>query len=621
MRFEAESDGLRLRVIAGTHVVLMVWDIEEKARNNLRGFAIQRWQTGRPETARWLEGIKYFPKVIINPVPGAEYSSREQPFQTFLWSDYEAYPGQAYTMRVVALYGDPGGLEEGPSVSVDVKTEPELVNGHGVWFNRGAIASHAYASDYGNQPVTDEMANDVDGAGQLKNKVVRWLSRGLAEACLAYINGTVAGDGLRVCAYEFTYEPVLVALKRAIERGVDVRITYHFTKEVNDRNRKAIDAVGIPDTITVGGEEVTALFPRTRTRIPHNKFIVKLVNGSPAAVWFGSTNFTNSGFFGQTNVGHIVEDHDVADRYLRYWTLVSQDLTHKNMVEATTTLTPNPQNAIEPRSIVPFFSPRIADNMLDWYGDRIRNAANFAAMTIPFNVAPAILKALDQADSSLRLVILEDTPSKEVEEAEDRNKGMLAFSNGAILGKTFIKYKSAVGGAKVAPIPNSELDKWFIDEELSRPTNSGHVFFIHSKFMLVDPLSDDPLICSGSANFSSNSLEANDENMLLIRGNTRVADIYLTEFDRIFRHFYARNAINEMVGHGEKHNILELDTGTQWITNNQRGYKKARHALFFPISDNSITSWAENAKADRDPFSDELERAEEDRHRRSGEDT
>ncbi|WP_037074366.1 hypothetical protein [Rhizobium leguminosarum] len=246
MRFEAESDGLRLRAISGTHVVLMVWDVKEKARSNLRGFAIQRWQTGRPETARWLEGIKYFAEVVTSPVAGAEYSSREQPFQTFVWSDYEAYPGQAYTMRLVALYGDPGALTEGPSVSVDVTTEPELVNGHGVWFNRGAIASHAYASDYGNQPVTDEMANDVDEAGHLKNKVVRWLSRGLAEACLAYINGTVAGDGLRVCAYEFTYEPVLVALKRAIERGVDVQITYHFTKGADDRNRKANRRRGAP---------------------------------------------------------------------------------------------------------------------------------------------------------------------------------------------------------------------------------------------------------------------------------------------------------------------------------------------------------------------------------------
>jgi hypothetical protein len=35
-------------------------------------------------------------------------------------------------------------------------------------------------------------------------------------------------------------------------------------------------------------------------------------------------------------------------------------------------------------------------------------------------------------------------------------------------------------------------------------------------------------------------------NRLLIRGNTRVADIYMTEFDRVFRHFYFRDIANEL---------------------------------------------------------------------------
>ena len=89
------------------------------------------------------------------------------------------------------------------------------------------------------------------------------------------------------------------------------------------------------------------------------------------------------------------------------------------------------------------------------------------------------------------------------------------------------------------------LDKWFLEEEHYRK-NEGFVFFVHTKFLLIDPLSDDPLMCSGSANFSSDSLLQNDENMLLIRGDTRVADIYMTEFDRIFRHFYFRDIANEL---------------------------------------------------------------------------
>ena len=52
------------------------------------------------------------------------------------------------------------------------------------------------------------------------------------------------------------------------------------------------------------------------------------------------------------------------------------------------------------------------------------------------------------------------------------------------------------------PIQEFGLDKWFFKEELYRPKNDGFVFFVHTKFLLIDPLSDDPLGCSGSANFS-----------------------------------------------------------------------------------------------------------------------
>jgi len=184
----------------------------------------------------------------------------------------------------------------------------------------------------------------------------------------------------------------------------------------------------------------------------------------------------------------------------------------------------------------------------------------------------------------------------------------IAFSNGAILGKSFIKFKRGVGGAKVAPIPNSGLDQWFVDEEFARPTNNGHVFFVHAKVLLIDPLSDDPLVCSGSANFSKNSLTANDENMLLIRGNTRAADIYMTELDRIFRHFRARDIINATAD--QHKNVLLLDTTDGWIEPNFNDgtFKNNRRLLFFPLT-NGNKPWSVLAATDADPFKDEDARA------------
>ena len=607
MRVSQESGPLRVKAIAGTHVVLMALDLDEQARTGLRGFAIKRGQDGQPQS--WLRGIKYFKDLVSDPQPKDDYSSREQPFQTFLWSDYGAFPGTKYAFTIVALYGDLHNMEERHTLNFAIETEPEYDDkGQGVWFNRGAIASHAFATKFNNQTLTDEMANNVSDDGRLNDEETQWLSRGLAEACLKYINDTKEGEGLRVCAYEFTYLPILLALKRAHDRGVDVEIIYHFTKKDKDPNAAAIAQAGLPEEI---------VHPRTRTAIPHNKFIVKLVGGKPQKVWTGSTNFTNSGFYGQTNVGHVTADSPTIKTYLDYWTELKSDPVHKEALANAISLTPDPPNVIAAGSTVPFFSPRVADNMLDWYGERIDDAGSLAMMTIPFNVAPRILAALDKTSDAMRLVILEDTPTKDVTDAENRNRGKLVFSNGAIIGKTFIKYKSGVGGAKVAPIPNTDLDKWFIDEELDRPANKGHVFFVHAKVLIIDPLSEDPLICSGSANFSSNSLTANDENMLLIRGDKRAADIYMTELDRIFRHFYARDIINSLAASGKNEDWLLLDTTDSWIKPNfQDGtYKNNRRLLFFPAQ--QPRAWSSAAGSDADAFADEDARADQKRQDRN----
>ena len=66
-----------------------------------------------------------------------------------------------------------------------------------------------------------------------------------------------------------------------------------------------------------------------------------------------------------------------------------------------------------------------------------------------------------------------------------------------------------------------------------------HVKYIHSKFMLIDPLGEHPIIVTGSANFSPATTENNDENMLVLHGESARAavHVYLTEFMRLFDPF------------------------------------------------------------------------------------
>src|SRR5712692_9872712 len=110
---ESKSNGpLHVKVVAGTHVILMAFDLDENARAGLRGFAIKRGIVGSSTPAAWLPGIKYFKDLVPNPKKGDEYSSRQHPIQSFLWSDYAAQSGTDYDVTVAALYGDIHALEE-----------------------------------------------------------------------------------------------------------------------------------------------------------------------------------------------------------------------------------------------------------------------------------------------------------------------------------------------------------------------------------------------------------------------------------------------------------------------------------------------------------------------------
>jgi phosphatidylserine/phosphatidylglycerophosphate/cardiolipin synthase-like enzyme len=87
---------------------------------------------------------------------------------------------------------------------------------------------------------------------------------------------------------------------------------------------------------------------------------------------------------------------------------------------------------------------------------------------------------------------------------------------------------------------------------------------------------------TGSANFSKASTNDNDENMLVIRGDRRVADIYFTEFNRLFNHYYMRSVQEKtrQLGVNEKKTLdqqtlflLENDTR---VAKYQRGLKRKR---------------------------------------------
>jgi len=519
MRKRVSKNGLTVNAVAGSYVVVLGLDVSEARRKGLRGFAIRRTDKTEGE-AYWMSGTKTFESVEPHPAPGGQYSSHIHPIQSFQWSDYSAKPDHSYTYRVVAMYGPVNALTQGASVDVSVKTEPIEGEEHTIQFNRGSVATQEYARRFLNLPPTP-LKKGGPSAGQA---AFDWLSRGLVEGIIAFIRrATGPGYGLKGCFYEFQWGSVLDELRKAKDRGVDVRIVYDDIDNATGPHKLNEAAIA---TAMIG----SLTTPRQHGTLMHNKFLVLTKASKPVAVLFGSTNLTLNGLFGHANCTHVVENAEIATRYLGFFTKLGTDpaTTRGNTYKQwTIDQTPAPAASFV-EGMAPVYSPRANLDALNWYGDLAGAAKDALFMTFAFGMNDVFRGVYGKKDDVLRVGLMEKEWNGKNKDAQ-----IAAIREIQALPNVVI----AIGNK----IPLNGFDRWLGEMEKIDP--KAHVLWIHLKFMLVDPLSDHPIVVTGSANFSGASTTTNDENMLVIKDNTRVADIYLGEYMRLYSHYAFREAV------------------------------------------------------------------------------
>jgi phosphatidylserine/phosphatidylglycerophosphate/cardiolipin synthase-like enzyme len=524
-----QNDEIRLTAISGHSVVFLGFDLNEHLINGLLGFSIQRIDHSDHDKTVFLESIKVFGSVIPEKKDSSLVSTENHPIQDFSWSDFTVKFNNEYTYIVEAKGGQPSNLKSLAKVAVRIKTESTTNNvKHKIFFNRGVAGSQAFSRKF--DPENKLSFNQIVAS---KPWVFDWLSRGLKEALFDFIKKAKDSNfKIRGSIYECSYEPLLLELKAAKQRGVDVQLIVH----AHEDDPKKI--VNIKKSISNTGISGFTTFREHTADISHNKFFVLIEKDNPIEVWTGSTNISTGGIFGHSNVGHQVKDKEVANKYFQYWEKLHEDPTpdSKIMITQNASITGDPNVGFMPKknSMDVFFSPREKLRVLDWYSELVDSLGNFTFMTFPFGIDKrfeAIL--LKQRTNPIYIItdkVETKTPTgKGIDEAEIKQNKLNLYSYGDMIKN-----------------PN-KMEKW-LSERLSNL--NSRVRYIHTKYILINPLSKDPIVISGSANFSENSIKNNDENSLVIRGNTTVADIYFVEFMRLFKHFYFRNLQNEIENSG-----------------------------------------------------------------------
>lgn len=533
MRIRKSKNGITVKAYSGTTGILLAFNIDDALKEDFLGFAIER--VGNGKTA-WLQGMLSFPNELVKEYKAVD--SNIAPIQKFRWSDYTVHDGSEYIYRIFGMHGSPSQLKsiEGPEIKIN--TQPLDTGKHQILFNRAVAASQAYTTKFGQtKPSTDLTTVSKEEAKKIMDARA-WLSRGLKEKIQSFMS--LAKDTthrLEVCIYEFELKEYVDALQKALNRGVEVEVVYHAKKS---------------DTQTLVNEEIIAPLPssirtpRNTSKIFHHKFIVlseKQPDGSwkPLKVLSGSTNWTFNGVYQQGNVGHVMEDETIAKTYHDLFTFIK---AHPDQTQKVNNVKPfnNANSGISlTKPISVSFSPRTGKDDLLAIIAAIDGAKESMILCSAFDIYEDIITAIQKQPKIVKYG-LQNSSSKITGFHRDFNS---SFVVPAFLAKG--------------------IEGEFKTEITARRKGEGNIF-IHLKTIVLDFSTNDPTVITGSHNFSESASEGNDENLICIRGDTDVADVYTIEMFRLYDHYRFRFNQKEAASLGKSTSIKPLAVDNSWLT-------------------------------------------------------
>ena len=502
---KSSGDDFRIKAYAGTNGVLLAMDLDESRRAGLLGFAIQK-KEGTKQPLWLLNNLTFEGKAHTLPKFGATPSNLA-PLQKFRWADYSIDAGTTCTYTVHPAYGDPDAPELDDPLEVTVKTDDGEPDGHQVIFNRAVAASQAFGRKF---PEVDALLSKDKQLPIEKwpAKARDWLHNGLLDRILKMIaRAKDASWALDVAIYEYELSSIVDAINAAHKRGVNVRVLYHAKAGDEQTGENVHSLKKLPKA---------SKRARVTTKIFHNKFIVLSKVGAsgartPVSVLCGSTNFTENGVYRQANVVHISDDKALASSYAAIFEVIWNDPDDVGTAKKWITT-----NNVLDDSVPLFagFSPRSKRTDLDAFIDIIKGARQDLLFATAFALPDDILDALigPPNDPILRFGI-QNTASRITGYHADRTA---EFTTPALLTKG--------------------LEGW-VKEGLRGQRGN---LLIHTKAIVADFTSDDPVVLSGSHNLSGSASSGNDENYLIMRGDTDLADRYGIEVLRFYEHYRFR---------------------------------------------------------------------------------
>ena len=535
---------IALRVVANCDDVHLAW-MPDRDIPGCLGFALRRKRNGgAPETLKNRVGFNAVPEEDYEPRPSTVW-----PFQRLDWTDHGANTGDTVEYQVVAMTGAPDALQEGPASdwSARMTLAADCGNGMAAYFNRGVVLSQ-----FVGRILRERHWGPGDikkHAGMLHDALREFLGGDLRAALLDMLNEAARDEKVEVHAALFELNDPELSSKLEF-LGPRLRIVLGNGAV---KTKTADENADIRARLVSAGAEVNNRMTAP-TFLAHNKFVVLSRDDKPYKVLSGSTNWQPTGLCTQVNNAIVVENADIAADYLAAWQrLKDAGNGHPKKFKDTNSVAPAARRLGSSASAFVRFTATSDTVDLRELSDLIANARH----NIFFEMfAPGTDLFAQVADRSKELYVrgvvntipnpgdADSSVDVSLVDGRGRQGFRLAVIEPGGIGHAFAYWAAEVTKRQFSAI--------------------GHAI-VHSKVLVLDAWTQNPVVVTGSHNFSNSASKSNDENYLVVSGNPALAEAYAVNCLAVYDHYRWRKYVSDSIAAGKKP-WSHLSTQADWLS-------------------------------------------------------
>lgn len=526
---------LQIEVFANSDDAFIAWRTTAPIADCI-GFELRRKRNGKLETVRNRVSFS-----SGEPDPTTPESSATSPIRRFAWTDHEVNTGDKVSycaVPVIQPSGGPAATSEklaspfSDEIELTGKLSPEFE----CYFNRGLVISQFMSrqlkGDFSGKSLKafKDSLNDAQ-----ENKIRQFLGGDLRLRLLELLDTAKKSKGHVFAALFELSDNALIDRLAALKDRAHVVLSNGAHKSRDDDENS-----GSRQTLKDAGCEVVDRMLAANV-LGHNKFMVICdQNEAPQAAWTGSTNWSPTGLCTQINNGILINDEGVAKVFFDQWGRLKDNgnLTGKDLVTENSQVKPE---KVGKTGVDVWFTKSSGAQEMDAANELIANARDGIVFLMFQPGGSPMLDAIVKQQNTNKDLFVKGVISTMDKNDQDTAKVSLVQRGDQTVAKFRI----------VQPTGLQSIGKWAAEVSRSMFLNSIGFAIVHSKVIVIDPNGDNPVVITGSHNFSASASSKNDENMVIIKGNAALAKAYAVEVQSVFDHYNFRAVAASMKAEGK----------------------------------------------------------------------